>query len=218
MERDTDFQGEPSDTHDRIMRATYAAVARYGYAGVSIQRIADEASLSKGAFYNHYDGKEELLLAFLDFMIERYRSEFDRAMTGDPMADLSALLTHAITGELPAGTLETDRPVAPASGPLVDLRAQAVHDESFRERFSRLDDRVAADVAALIRSGIDRGVFREVDPEGAAEVLLTLVMGSTLRRSTVRAFDADRLRTEVDRVLRAYLVSDGSTSESLDGP
>jgi AcrR family transcriptional regulator len=65
------FVGDPADTKEVIMRATYRALKRYGYAELSIGRIADEADLSKSAFYNHYDGKDDLLLSFLDFMLER---------------------------------------------------------------------------------------------------------------------------------------------------
>lgn len=208
MGRDTLFSGEPTNTHERIMRATYAALVRYGYGSISIKRIADEADLSKSAFYNHYESKDALLLGFLDFMLEQYRTEFDRVISGDPVTDLNTLVVHAISGDLPANIPERDRPEVSVDGPLIELRAQAVHDESFRERFSHLDEEVAAGIATIVQSGVEQGVFREVDPDRAAEVLLTIVMGAILRRSTIEGLDEDLLRTEVDRLLQTYLMTD----------
>lgn len=37
--------------------------SRYGYAGVSIKQIADEAGLSKGSLYHYFSSKEEILIA-----------------------------------------------------------------------------------------------------------------------------------------------------------
>ena len=41
-------------------------MAREGYEGASIDRIAEEAGFSKGAFYSNFDSKEEIFLELLE--------------------------------------------------------------------------------------------------------------------------------------------------------
>jgi len=97
--RDLPFVGEPVDSREAIMRATYLALREYGYAGLSIQRIADESDLSKSTFYHHYDGKGDLLTAFVDFTLEEFIRIFslesgdDQSRTSGPSSNCSSAWT-----------------------------------------------------------------------------------------------------------------------------
>jgi AcrR family transcriptional regulator len=50
-------------TRAKILAVARAAFVRDGYDGASLERIATEAELTKGALYHHYSGKEALLAA-----------------------------------------------------------------------------------------------------------------------------------------------------------
>ena len=41
-------------------------MAREGYESASVDRIAEEAGFSKGAFYSNFDSKEEIFLELLE--------------------------------------------------------------------------------------------------------------------------------------------------------
>jgi AcrR family transcriptional regulator len=47
-------------TRSRILAVARAAFVRDGYDGASLEKMAAEAGLTKGALYHHYDGKEAL--------------------------------------------------------------------------------------------------------------------------------------------------------------
>lgn len=49
------------DTRNRILKAAYKAVCRYGLDGVRIQNISELAGFSQGALYRYFDSKETLL-------------------------------------------------------------------------------------------------------------------------------------------------------------
>src|SRR5467141_3873481 len=49
-----------ADTRERIERAALKHFVEQGIAETSIRDIADEARISLGAMYNHFDSKEEL--------------------------------------------------------------------------------------------------------------------------------------------------------------
>jgi len=153
------FAGEPADSHEAIMRATFYALQEHGYAGLSIQRIADESELSKSTFYHHFDGKDDLLLSFLEFILDEFDRVFRLESTGDPAEDLKTFVT-LVLGEFPSEpeTPEKDEVLAT----YVELRAQAVRNPEFRTTFTKTDHRFTEQVAALIRDGIDQGVFERV--------------------------------------------------------
>jgi AcrR family transcriptional regulator len=50
-------------TRSKILGVARAAFVRDGYDGASLEKIAAEAGVTKGALYHHYDGKEALFAA-----------------------------------------------------------------------------------------------------------------------------------------------------------
>src|SRR6187431_1194177 len=50
----------------RLLEAAAAVFARAGYADASAEAIAREAGMSKATFYEHFDNKEECILALHD--------------------------------------------------------------------------------------------------------------------------------------------------------
>jgi AcrR family transcriptional regulator len=53
-------------TRELLMKSGREVFAKNGYAGSSVDLIAENAGYSKGAFYSNWDGKEELFLALLE--------------------------------------------------------------------------------------------------------------------------------------------------------
>ncbi|WP_454857756.1 TetR family transcriptional regulator [Rhizobium binxianense] len=55
-----------AQTREKLLASAYEVVARDGYDGATIERIADEAGFSKGAFYSNFSSKEEIVLQLLE--------------------------------------------------------------------------------------------------------------------------------------------------------
>lgn len=53
-------------TRTKLLEAARVVIARAGYEGASIDRIAEEAGFSKGAFYSNFGSKEEIALELLE--------------------------------------------------------------------------------------------------------------------------------------------------------
>lgn len=51
-----------------LMQAVHEAVIEHGYKDLSISKIGEKYSKGKSNIYHHYDGKEDLMLAFLDHL------------------------------------------------------------------------------------------------------------------------------------------------------
>ncbi|WP_284010058.1 TetR/AcrR family transcriptional regulator [Haloarcula pelagica] len=175
------FSGEPGDSREAIMHATFCALQQHGYAGLSIQRIADEAELSKSTFYHHFDGKEDLLLSFLEFILDTFDQLFQLESSGDPHADLKTFVS-LVLGDFPHAEELPDRDAALRT--YVELRAHAVRTPEFRAKFTETDHRFTDRVSTIIEEGIEEGVFADVDPEQTAQFLLTMIDGIVLQNAT----------------------------------
>ena len=204
MDRVPAFVTDPADTRETIMGATYLALCEHGYADLTIQRIGDEFEKSKSLLYHHYEGKDELLLDFLEFMLDRFEETVPVEEDAGAEAHLEAML---------------DKVLAPPEGEsgdffaaLVELRAQAAHDPAYRDHFTRSDRFFREGLSSLVRAGIDEGVFRDVDPEATATFLQAFV-GSVMFTRATSDHDEDvgrMLREELEAYLRCRLYVDGS--------
>jgi len=164
--------GAAADGDEDIMRATYRALRDHGYAALTVQRIADEYGKSTAAIHYHYDTKEELLVAFLDYLLGRFVDTIRDIETTDPDARLSLLLDELLTK--PAETQEL-------SVALLEMRSQAPYNDGFRERFAQNDEYVRYVLKAVINHGIDEGTFADVDADHAARALLSIADGGRTR-------------------------------------
>lgn len=53
-------------TREKLLSSASEVVARDGYSGATIERIAEEAGFSKGAFYSNFTNKEDIFLQLLE--------------------------------------------------------------------------------------------------------------------------------------------------------
>ncbi|WP_458187943.1 TetR/AcrR family transcriptional regulator [Haladaptatus sp. NG-WS-4] len=201
MEASDSFLDSPEGTREEIMCATYLALCEHGYAGLTIQRISAEFPKSKSLIYHHYDGKDELLLDFLEFMLERFERTVPVEDANGADDHLCAVLDHVLATPLPDERREFARA-------MVELRAQAAHDERYRDHFTRSDRFFRDGIARIIESGVEAGVFEDGDPEATATFLVTAVNGSMTQRVTSDDDTTSTVRDQVETYVRTVLKGD----------
>ncbi|MFB6153301.1 MAG: TetR/AcrR family transcriptional regulator [Halodesulfurarchaeum sp.] len=203
------FGGVEDDTRAAIMQATYDALCEHGYANLTIQRIADEFPKSKSLLYHHYDGKDDLLLDFLDFLLTRLEEQAPPGeCTGD--ADtLEAILERIVPPAPPNDRLEFLRAIT-------ELRAQATHDPAYREHFTRSDAFFRNRFRQLLERAVDDGAVADIDTAATATVLVTVTNGSMLEAVTTEGYDPGIHREALESVLEAHLLpgSDGAPTDA----
>lgn len=194
--------GSDDDTRSEILAATYVAISKHGYADLSIQRIADEFPKSKSLLYHHYDGKDEILLDFLQFLQEQFETVTDVSDTGDPDDQLRAFLDVFVPDSTDQASSTDDM-----ARLYVQLRAQAVQDPEYAAVFQDGDERIQERLVDIIRAGLDDGTFDPAtDPEAVANFLRHVISGVMVHRTTgddatpsvraeVEAYLDDRLRS-----------------------
>jgi AcrR family transcriptional regulator len=195
------FEGEPETTREAIMQATYDALAKHGYTDLTIQRIGDEFDKSKSLLYHHYDSKDALLIDFLGFMLEEMADDVPFEEQPNAHQQLVFAYDHVFGNLLSADRRAFIRAV-------VELRAQGAHDDAFREQFTANEAFLRSRLVEIIERGIDEGIFRAVDPDRVADMLLTVIDGAFIRHTTVEDADLDAVHEELEEYLRLRLLAD----------
>jgi AcrR family transcriptional regulator len=200
------------DTREDIMGATYCALCKHGYAELTMQDIADETDRSKATLHYHYDTKEDLLLAFLEYLYASFERRLDDLDATDPAAGFLELVDEALYPPDPDNYRELQTA-------LLEVKAQAPYDDAYQERLAEFDALLRERFASVLAEGIDRGVFvDDADPERDASFLVTVVDGAHLRRVAAgEPIDAARRRL-LEYAEKNLLADDAELPSGADRP
>lgn len=189
---------------EQICRAAATVIAREGFAGTTLRKVADEAGVSTGMLNHYFSNRQDLLTQTLVFVSERTQSLSREAMEGLPPGweRLRALLDAALPGEV---WLNEGWRV------WINAYGEAVHLPELRHTIeARLQ---------LWYPVLDHALESLVPPESPGEIpwswrLDAILNGLAIQALTSEApLDSERIREEVIRVLlpdRAAASADGS--------
>src|SRR5262249_29295189 len=161
----------------RLLRAAYAAIAEGGFAVVTLQDVAERATVSKGLVLYYFKDKEQLLAAVMERTDEIIRARAERAMrevaAQGPRAQMEAYL-HALT--LGAQEHRDFYRV------YLDFLSAGLHRaEVHRCTLGFILGCEVLEREAVTR-GIQDGVFRrDLDPSEAATVVRALIDGLSIQ-------------------------------------
>ncbi len=172
---------------NEILAVAQRLVFIKGYERMSIQDILDSLGISKGAFYHYFDSKAALLEAY----IERGQDDADkafRAIVEDP--SLSAL------DKIQRFFAALDRMRRTQQAFLADLIRVWFADDNAIVR-EKTDEVIVARRApllnAIVRQGIQEGVFTTPYPDQAGQIILSITRGmGNVVLKLVLALDQER--------------------------
>ncbi|KTG27440.1 TetR/AcrR family transcriptional regulator [Haloferax profundi] len=215
MENDRIDTGR-SETEQAIMDATLRALAKHGYADLSIKNIGTEFEKSTSLLYYHYENKDELLLAFLDYVIDLYIATIDPE-ADDADAEIRkfvgyVLPTEECTGEhaTPPGLDELEQ----FQRVIFELRTQTIHDEDYRQKFREMESYMIDTFATLIQREMKAGRYREMNAEMMAENLMAFLFRSLdVRVTGTRPESAQAMRESVYFLLDNVMPTGGQPGD-----
>jgi len=165
---------DDQDMPDALLIAATRLINQHGYKGASVDKISASLKRTKGAFYHHIEGKDDLVAAGFNrsFEVLRVAQNLGSALEGDAWVRL-----HSIVAAL------AEYQISPA-GPLMRTSALQSLPEDMRMRVIEASDRIARRFSGMVSDGIAEGALRAVDPAVASQMLNAAINAVADRRLT----------------------------------
>jgi AcrR family transcriptional regulator len=167
--KDTERDEVMAGTRRLLLEAATAEFAREGYNGANINRISRDAGFAKGTIYNYFPSKRALMLALIDeiaashhrFVAEQVWHDEDPAgrLRRFFQGGLAWIIHNLGQGRVMLATL---------NGPDAEFKQRMAQGYQPMHRLI-IDD--------ILMPGLERGVFRQVDPVATAGLLMMLYLG-----------------------------------------
>jgi AcrR family transcriptional regulator len=173
-----DIGGDPQARTRFIIDAAYELLEEEGLAGLTIRAVLKRTGLSRRAFYERFEGKDDLMLAVFEQTIALASAHYAAQVKAlaDPMERLKLIVVCLVLGRSNLEDVENER-----SG----RRSAALSREHLRLAEARPDDLHAA-VSPLITlisdqlsQGMDAGVVRRDTPQMLAALIYNVVSTTT---------------------------------------
>jgi len=156
---------------DDLMEAVHKAVIEHGYKDLSIAKIADKYSKGKSNIYHHYEGKEDLMLAFLDHLNDCMEQQL--CLKDDsPREELDEIVDKMLGLE--------NREALEFRKAMLEMKSEAPYNEKFAEKIEKIDNKTKD----IIKQKID-DMNVEASSE-KAELILSAIEGTVDRKLTIQ--------------------------------
>jgi len=143
-----------------------------GYEAMSIQDVLDALEASKGAFYHYFDSKQALLEAVVDRFADGAMAAIAPILNDSPLP-ASRKLERVFAGI--AGWKAERKKFVLGIIEVWNSDSNAIVREKVRRMTVRL---MVPLLSAVVRQGVDEGVFKVASPDETAGVLVTLMLGA----------------------------------------
>ncbi len=166
------MQQRSEETRSKIMESAIQLFSDRGFNAASVEDICDQAGISKGAFYHHFDSKQALFLALLNDWLQT----IDRAIEAAKGKNVPETLL-GMTEAFPY-VFETAGNHLPM---YMEFWLQASRDKKIRQATIAPYRRYHQYFTSLIQEGVEEGSFTEVKAEAAARLIVSVAMGLLLQ-------------------------------------
>jgi AcrR family transcriptional regulator len=158
-----------------IVRATIRCLARDGYSGLTMKKVAREAGVSQGILHYYFADKRTILVAALETVAADLDRRVAAAQARGPR-NARARLLALVEACLRLAVEERAFWIV-----FVEFWGEMMHDRRLREINAALYDRTRRLIGVVVAQGIRAGLFRRTDVLRAAAVILGLVDGVSLQ-------------------------------------
>jgi len=162
------------ETRSRILDAAGECFARHGYDTTSVAELCRCAGVTKGAFYHHFPSKQAVFTELLNRWLEGLDAQF--AQVRQEAATVPEALLHMV--DMAGRVYKTAGGQLPI---LLEFWDKAVHDQVVSRAMIAPYRRYRDFFRSIIEEGIAEGTLKSVDPEVAAQVIVSLAVGLVLQ-------------------------------------
>jgi len=167
-----------AQTRRALVDAAQTVFLSRGFTGATVEEITAEAGFTRGAFYSHFESKEQL---FVEMLKDRVFSYYER-MSERRLADLDHLPSLRETGEELAA-LQVERENEWLFRLFLEVLAHAARHDEFRAIAAQFWSRSRALIADVTdRAHAQAGKSPPADPDLVATAMIALNVGLAIQR------------------------------------
>jgi len=188
---------QSAETREAILTSALRLFARHGMAGSSIDQIAQEAGITKGAIYWHFDSKD----ALFDAILERIRVRWTDAVQAPLGAKTSAVARLQALFDGYASLFSETPEIC-----LFMQRVLLEGDREFSPRVGRILTATARVIARILEDGKSKGELRpDLETTTTAHTILGTISGASQQSLANRSLPLDTLLSEAKAMTLAYV-------------
>lgn len=168
-------------TREQLLEAAARVFARKGYAGASVEEIAESAGYSTGALYSNFDSKEQLFRELMSDKrsrgIARQAAKVEKILADDPAGDAELLAElHKRLERVAGKSVE-------AAALQAEFWLYAVRNpEAMQILATKTDERIDVLTPLVTRAMQEHGADPGVPPEAVTRIMLALYQGLARQR------------------------------------
>ncbi len=166
------MQKRSENTRANLLDSALKQFAQKGYESTSVEDICQEAGVSKGAFYHHFESKQALFLTLLNAwlgLIDTGLSQLQKNTVPQTLVAMTDLLPSVLATASDQLPMFLEFWLHASRDPKI-WQASIEPYRHFREYF-----------AGLVEQGVREGTLRKVDPEVAGQIILSMAVGILLQ-------------------------------------
>jgi AcrR family transcriptional regulator len=167
-------QPRGEETRSRILDAASDCFSRGGYDATSVADICQAAGVTKGAFYYHFPTKQKVFVDLLNRWLANLDAQLavaraDTATVPEGIVRMAKMARHVF--QLTDGHLQI----------FLEFWTKAARDPAIWQATIEPYRRYQTFLADIIKAGIAEGTLRRVNPEKAAQLMVSLAVGLILQ-------------------------------------
>ena len=178
-----------------LLESTRRLIAAEGFDAVTMERVAEEAGITKGAIYLYFRNKDQMILAAIEEIASEMVRGIERRVSAqaEPWEQLCQLIRAQLAimeeNKEIVRTLLLDRRLMKGGG-----RSAAAR------RLLKYRGKHEADIRGVLEKGVRRKLFHPVEPERAAFYINELTISTAQRR--LLALTQSSLEQETEGLIR----------------
>ena len=188
----------------QIIEAALACFTRLGYVNTTMDEIAAESGLSKGAVYWYFDSKDDLFQAAANSVLERVVE-----------TSLTAIMGCATATERlrvgPACMVDLCREIQGYFTLVIEFWTQSEQRDEATAFWADMIRDYREAVAAMLEAGIESGEFNSVDTEAVSWMIMAAYDGLAAYHMMMPDLDMDRISEGFIEALLQGLQADGES-------
>ena len=165
-------QAQTQDRKRELVGIAYRLIADHGLEGFRIRQVAAAANMDNGTLHYHFPSKEALIQGVVDYLVRDLETNRAPGNKNGRQTALDELRTEF--EDIRVRLHESPEQFIVLS----ELAIRSWRDPSIAEMFKRLDDGWYAHLEALLKRGIEQGLFRkDLDVGPCARAIMVALRG-----------------------------------------